>query len=118
MPTSSPNVGRLKVGIMLPVVEGMMAGTTPRWPDILAMATAAERVGLDSVWIIDHLVFPPSEVSDAPIGVWEGWSILAALAATTQRVELGTFVVCTRARPRSWQTSSEASPRRAWISCK
>src|SRR5260221_4785411 len=95
MPTSSPNVGRLKVGIMLPVVEGMMAGTTPRWPDILAMATAAERVGLDSVWIIDHLVFPPSEVSDTPIGVWEGWSILAALAATTQRVELGTFVVCT-----------------------
>jgi alkanesulfonate monooxygenase SsuD/methylene tetrahydromethanopterin reductase-like flavin-dependent oxidoreductase (luciferase family) len=79
---------------MLPVLEGMMAGATPRWPDVLAMAAAAENVGLDSVWVIDHLVFPPSEASEAPIGVWEGWSILAPLAATTRRIELGTFVVC------------------------
>ena len=80
---------------MLPLVEGMMAGATPRWPDILAMAAAAESVGLDSVWVIDHLAFPPVEGSSAALGVWEGWSIIAALAATTQRIELGTFVVCT-----------------------
>jgi len=29
------------------------------------------------------------------VGVWEGCSLLAALAATTRRVELGTFVSCT-----------------------
>jgi alkanesulfonate monooxygenase SsuD/methylene tetrahydromethanopterin reductase-like flavin-dependent oxidoreductase (luciferase family) len=80
---------------MLPIIEGMMAGETPRWPDVLAIAAAAESVGLDSIWVIDHLVFPPTEVSEAPLGVWEGWSILAALAATTQRIRLGTFVVCT-----------------------
>src|SRR5260370_10888770 len=95
MPTNSSSEGSLKVGIVLPVVEGMMAGATPRWPDIQAMAAAAEGVGLDSIWVIDHLVFPPPEASERPIGVWEGWSILAALAATTQRIELGTFVVCT-----------------------
>ena len=48
----------LKVGIMLPNLEGMMAGATPRWSDILAIASTAEAVGLDSVWVIDHLAFP------------------------------------------------------------
>src|SRR5262249_25570469 len=85
----------LKVGIMLPLLEGMMAGATPRWPDVLAMSVAADKVGLDSIWVIDHLAFPPVEGSQSSIGVWEGWSILAGLAAATQRIELGMFVVCT-----------------------
>ena len=93
----------LKVGIVLPLVEGMMAGATPRWPDVLAMAAAAANVGLDSVWVIDHLAFPPFEGSGASLGVWEGWSILAALAATIHRIELGTFVVSTGFRnPAHW----------------
>jgi len=31
---------------MLPLVEGMMAGATPRWPDVLAMAAARERTSI------------------------------------------------------------------------
>jgi hypothetical protein len=52
MPANSPNRRSLKVGIMLPIVEAMMAGATARWPDVLATAAAAERVGLDSS--LDH----------------------------------------------------------------
>jgi alkanesulfonate monooxygenase SsuD/methylene tetrahydromethanopterin reductase-like flavin-dependent oxidoreductase (luciferase family) len=73
----------------------MMAGATARWPELLAMAQAAEGLGFDSIWVVDHLLFPPREPGAAPVGVWEGWSLLAALAAATRRVELGTFVVCT-----------------------
>jgi alkanesulfonate monooxygenase SsuD/methylene tetrahydromethanopterin reductase-like flavin-dependent oxidoreductase (luciferase family) len=32
------------------------------------------------------------------MGIWEGWSLLAALAAATNRIELGTLVLCTAFR--------------------
>lgn len=31
-------------------------------------------------------------------GIWESWTLLAALAAATRRVELGTLVSCTSVR--------------------
>jgi probable F420-dependent oxidoreductase len=69
-----------------------MDGATPRWRDLLAMAQRAEAVGFDSLWLPDHLLF---QAGEAITGQWECWSVLAALAAVTRRVELGTLVVCT-----------------------
>jgi alkanesulfonate monooxygenase SsuD/methylene tetrahydromethanopterin reductase-like flavin-dependent oxidoreductase (luciferase family) len=85
----------LKVGLHLPQAEGMMDGATPRWGDILAMARLAEDVGFDALWVMDHLLmrFPGREAQ--PIGIWEGWSLLAALAAATRQIALGPFVACT-----------------------
>jgi probable F420-dependent oxidoreductase len=84
MPTPS-------LGLNLPYVEGSMAGATPAWVDILAMARAGEAAGLDAVWISDHVGFgdPAGEWS----GAWESWTLLSALAASTRRVELGTYVL-------------------------
>lgn len=81
---------RPSLGLNLPYVEGSMDGTTPRWADILAMATTAEAIGLDAVWVSDHLGFgdPDGEWH----GAWESWTLLSALAAATQRVRLGTYV--------------------------
>jgi probable F420-dependent oxidoreductase len=78
------------LGLNLPYVEGSMDGRTPRWADILAMATTAERLGFDAVWISDHLGFgdPDGDWS----GAWESWTLLSALAAATTRVRLGTYV--------------------------
>ncbi len=92
------SIGRrpLKVGLFLPLWEERTNGTVPSWTEILARAKAAEAVGVDSLWVPDHLIihFPDTE----PEGVWEGWSFLAALAASTERVELGQLVTCTAFR--------------------
>jgi probable F420-dependent oxidoreductase len=84
----------LKVGFILPQIEGRTKGTTPGWQEIRAMAERAEQVGFDSLWVVDHLLYQFSE-QEPPRGVWECWSLLSALAAVTTTPELGTLVVCT-----------------------
>jgi probable F420-dependent oxidoreductase len=80
----------LTLGLNLPYVEGTMDGATPRWADIRAMATTAESIGFDAVWISDHLGF--GDPHGAWHGAWESWTLLSALAAATSRVRLGTYV--------------------------
>jgi alkanesulfonate monooxygenase SsuD/methylene tetrahydromethanopterin reductase-like flavin-dependent oxidoreductase (luciferase family) len=82
----------MKIGLLLPDTEGYMDGRTAHWPDLLAMAQEAERVGFDSVWVTDHFIQRDDKGERGP---WECWSLLSALAATTTRVELGTLVLCT-----------------------
>ncbi len=86
----------LKVGVHLPFSERQMQGITPRWGDIVGIARRAEEVGFDSIWIADHLLFRFEGIE--PRGGWECLSLLAALAASTSRVEIGTLVVCTSFR--------------------
>jgi probable F420-dependent oxidoreductase len=68
----------------------------PSWPEILDVATNAERLGLDSVWVCDH--FFGSLPGEPREGIHEAWTIVAALAASTDRIEVGQLVMCTAYR--------------------
>jgi alkanesulfonate monooxygenase SsuD/methylene tetrahydromethanopterin reductase-like flavin-dependent oxidoreductase (luciferase family) len=61
------------------------------------MAQRAEEIGFDSVWVLDHLLLPIDQwiAGTDPLGAWEGWSVLTAVAASTSRVEIGSLVLCT-----------------------
>lgn len=87
----------LKVGYFLPETEGRRGPDVARWTELREMAERAEAVGFDSLWAIDRLLFPAGdEYSGIPTtetqGGWEAWSLMAALAAVTSKVELGQYV--------------------------
>jgi probable F420-dependent oxidoreductase len=78
----------LKVGVQLPEVEREV-----RWPELLDMTRAIEDLGYDSVWLGEHLLYRWAD--RPPRGPWEAWSMLAAIAASTSRIEFGPLVACT-----------------------
>lgn len=82
----------LKIGFVLPTVALPAAGPAIRWTEMLAMARRAEEVGFDSIWTVDELVWTTD--ADEPLGFWECWAVLSAVAAVTSRVEIGSFVSC------------------------
>ena len=85
----------MKVGLVMPIDDESL-GHIPSYRELRDLARQAEARGLDSIWVFDHLLF---RFPDQPqSGIHECWTILAALADATERVELGTLVMCTAFR--------------------
>jgi probable F420-dependent oxidoreductase len=72
-----------KIGYLLPTRENIMEGR-PEAAPLLQLAERAEGLGYDSVWVGDSLLARPRH---------EPMTLLAAAAARTTKVELGTAVL-------------------------
>jgi len=82
----------MKIGVQLPEVEREV-----RWPEVRAIALAAEEARFDSIWVGDHHLYRRADPPER--GPWEAWTQLAALAAVTSRVTLGPLVAATAFHP-------------------
>src|ERR1700677_2695800 len=80
----------MRFGLQIPIF------TTDETPGalfdgVVAMATAAEETGYDSVWVMDHFYqLPPMGGPSQPM--LDAYTLLGALATQTSRVRLGTMV--------------------------
>jgi alkanesulfonate monooxygenase SsuD/methylene tetrahydromethanopterin reductase-like flavin-dependent oxidoreductase (luciferase family) len=73
----------VKLGYLIPTRERVMNGHYET-DSLLDLARRAEELGLDSLWLGDSLVAKPRH---------EPFTLMAAIAASTQRVQIGTAVL-------------------------
>jgi alkanesulfonate monooxygenase SsuD/methylene tetrahydromethanopterin reductase-like flavin-dependent oxidoreductase (luciferase family) len=89
----------VKIGVLLP----MAASDAAR---VLSFARTAQDLGFDGVFAFDHF-FPPGAPSDRPS--LEAYTTLAAVAASTSRVRIGTLVTRASLRPAGLLAKQAAS---------
>ena len=78
-------------GLQIPGFRHAGASDSEMFDRTLDHALAAEEGGFQSVWVMDHFwQLPALGGPDEPI--LEAYTLLGALAARTERVELGTLV--------------------------
>jgi alkanesulfonate monooxygenase SsuD/methylene tetrahydromethanopterin reductase-like flavin-dependent oxidoreductase (luciferase family) len=84
-------VRSIELGLVLPMEESWTDGSTPRWVEIRELATRAEAIGFDTVWIPDELLWRPPDGQVR--GWWECVAMAGAVAAATSRVKVGTWIM-------------------------
>jgi alkanesulfonate monooxygenase SsuD/methylene tetrahydromethanopterin reductase-like flavin-dependent oxidoreductase (luciferase family) len=90
----------VRICLMIEGQEGV------EWEQWLALAKAVEDAGLDGLFRSDHY---RSIVRGEPAGSLDAWATLAALAARTERIRLGTMVSPVTFRPASVLAKSVAT---------
>jgi len=82
-------------GVFIPQGWKMELSTIPdpegKWAKAVEIATLAEELGYDSLWVYDHFHNVPRPAHEA---VFECWTTLAAISQRTSRIRLGQMVGC------------------------
>jgi alkanesulfonate monooxygenase SsuD/methylene tetrahydromethanopterin reductase-like flavin-dependent oxidoreductase (luciferase family) len=90
----------VKVGVVLPTAPRTgsldLTETQLSFAEIRRFALESEALGIDSIWVLDHLLFRLPSREDG--GIWEAWTLISALAEATNTAELGTLVLCSSFR--------------------
>jgi probable F420-dependent oxidoreductase len=86
----------MRFGLALPHYGFSLPDGEVSFEAVAEWARLAESLGFDSVWVSDHLVYSFARygADPAPIASLEPMTTVAALAAVTTRVRLGTLVLC------------------------
>jgi F420-dependent oxidoreductase-like protein len=66
-------------------------GAAAKWDAAVRIATRAEELGYDSIWVYDHVHNVPRPAHEA---VFECWTTIAAVSQLTSRIRLGQMVGC------------------------
>ncbi|HVL23219.1 MAG TPA: LLM class flavin-dependent oxidoreductase [Thermomicrobiales bacterium] len=82
----------MSLGLMVPIRERTLGGDTPRFADLVAVATTAREAGFEALWFGDHFTMGDG---DAMTGAWEAWTMMAAVAARVPDIQIGPLVSCT-----------------------
>jgi alkanesulfonate monooxygenase SsuD/methylene tetrahydromethanopterin reductase-like flavin-dependent oxidoreductase (luciferase family) len=81
----------LEVGLVLPMGDSFVDGTTVRWAAIRDLAVRAEAIGFDTVWTADELLWRPE--GGRKQGWWECLAMTGAVAAATSKIKVGTWIL-------------------------
>ena len=80
--------------------------TDAQWQTMKRVAWQAEQLGFDSIWVYDHFHTVPVATQEP---TYEAWTLMAALAAVTDRVRLGQMCTCNGYRPPAYLAKVAAS---------
>jgi len=82
-------LNKIKFGVFLPFYAFKFEETNPssHFDRVRNIVMECERLGYDSVWLDDHLMFGKSSVLEC-------WTTIAALSSITAKIRLGTMVLC------------------------
>jgi F420-dependent oxidoreductase-like protein len=80
--------------------------TDQHWATMLGVARDIERSGFESLWVYDHFHTVPEPTQEV---TYEAWTLMAALAATTDTVRLGQTCTCNTYRPPAYLAKVAAS---------
>ena len=89
-------MARLTFGTFIPQGWKMelvtVEGAEAKWAKAVEIATLAEELGYDSLWVYDHFHNVPVPAHEA---MFECWTTIAAISQRTSRIRLGQMVGCT-----------------------
>ncbi len=68
-------------------------------PDLAWLVSAADQAGVDTVWVVDHLIQADPTAPPGDRDMLEAYTTLGFLAASSERVRLGTMVTGVTFRP-------------------